>query len=151
MFDSLFKDGNHFKSTFNQSRQKIYHESFLVKNQDGKRYGVISILSCKEFNLNSAQKKLLETAKISIRLILEKMDLGAYKSSCMNSMLELNNEFYLKINLELIILEIGPNFLISLPKMKVGDNSVVGMSSVVIKSVPNNSTVFGFPAKVISK
>lgn len=36
-------------------------------------------------------------------------------------------------------------------KMKVGDNSVVGMSSVVIKSVPSNSTVFGFPAKVISK
>ena len=121
MFDSLFKDGNHFKSTFNQSGQKIYHESFLVKNQDGKRYGVISILSSKEFNLNSAQKKLLETAKISIRLILEKMDLGAYKSSCMNSMLQLNNEFYLKINSDLIILEIGPNFLISLPKMKVGD------------------------------
>ena len=36
-------------------------------------------------------------------------------------------------------------------KMKVGDNSVVGMSSVVIKSVPSNSTVFGFPAKAISK
>ena len=44
------------------------------------------------------------------------MDLGAYKSSCMNSMLELNNEFYLKINSELIILEIGPNFLISITK-----------------------------------
>ena len=39
----------------------------------------------------------------------------------MNSMLQLNNEFYLKINSDLIILEIGPNFLISLPKMKVGD------------------------------
>jgi len=121
IFDSLFNDGNDFKSTFNQSGQKIYHDSFLVKNQDGKIYGVISFLSSKEFNLNSAQVKLLDTAKISIRLILEKMDLGAYKSSCMNSMLQLNNEFYLKINSDLIILEIGPNFLISLPKMKVGD------------------------------
>jgi PAS domain S-box-containing protein len=121
IFDSLFNDGNHFKSTFIQAGQKIYHESFLVKNHDGKIYGVISVLSSKEFNLNSAQKKLLDTAKISIRLILEKMDLGAYKSSCMNSMLQLNNEFYLKINSDLIILEIGPNFLISLPKMKVGD------------------------------
>ena len=120
IFDSLFNDGNHFKSTFNQSGQKIYYENFLI-NQDEKRYGVFSVLSSKEFKLNSAQKKLLDAAKISIRLILEKMDLGAYKSSCMNSMLELNNEFYLKINSELIILEIGPNFLISLPKMKVGD------------------------------
>ena len=42
IFDSLFNDGNHFKSTFNQAGQKIYHESFLVKNQDEKRYGVIS-------------------------------------------------------------------------------------------------------------
>ena len=121
IFDSLFNDGNHFKSTFNQAGQKIYHESFLVKNHDGKIYGVLSFLSSKAFNLNRAQKKLLDTAKISIRLILEKMDLGAYKSSCMNSMLELNNEFYLKVNSELIILEIGPNFLISLPKMKVGN------------------------------
>ena len=121
MFDSLFKDGNHFKSTFNQAGQKIYHENVLVKNRDEKRYGVISFFSSKEFNLNSAQKKLLETAKISIRLLLEKMDLEAYKNSCMNSMLELNNEFYLKINSELIILEIGPNFRISIPKMKVGD------------------------------
>ena len=121
IFDSLFNDGNHFKSTFNRTGQKIYHESFMVKNQDEKRYGVISIFSFQELELNSTQKKLLDTAKVSIRLILEKMDLGAYKSSCMNSMLELNNEFYLKINSELIILEIGPNFLISLPKMKVGD------------------------------
>ena len=90
MFDSLFKEGNHFKSTFNQAGRKIYHENFLVKNQDEKRYGVISVLSSKEFKLNSSQKKLLETAKISIRLLLEKMDLGAYKSSCMNSMLQLN-------------------------------------------------------------
>ena len=102
-------------------QDKSYHESFMVKNQDEKRYGVISIFSFQELELNSTQKKLLDTAKVSIRLILEKMDLGAYKSSCMNSMLELNNEFYLKINSELIILEIGPNFLISLPKMKVGD------------------------------
>ena len=121
IFDSLFNDGGHFKSTFNQAGQKIYHESVLITNQDGKMYGVLSFLSSKEFNLNSTQKKLLDTAKISIRLLLEKMDLGAYKSSCMNSMLQLNNEFYLKINSELIILEIGPNFLISLPKMKVGD------------------------------
>ena len=52
--------------------------------------------------------------------------------------------------------EIGKNVWIGpkanlLQKMKVGNNSLIGMSSVVIKSVPSNSTVFGFPAKVISK
>jgi UDP-3-O-[3-hydroxymyristoyl] glucosamine N-acyltransferase len=36
-------------------------------------------------------------------------------------------------------------------KIEVGNNSLIGMSSVVLKSVPSNSTVFGFPAKVISK
>ena len=52
--------------------------------------------------------------------------------------------------------EIGKNVWIG-PKAnlhqgtKVGDNSVIGMSSVVIKHVPKNSTIFGFPAKIISK
>ena len=57
IFDSLFNDGNHFKSTFNRTGQKIYHESFMVKNQDEKRYGVISIFSFQELELNSTQKK----------------------------------------------------------------------------------------------
>ena len=51
------------------------------------------------------------------------------------------------LKFELERAELGSNY----QKMKVGDNSVVGMSSVVIKSVPSNSTVFGFPAKAISK
>lgn len=36
-----------------------------------------------------------------------------------------------------------------LPHKKVGKNSIVGASSVVIKNVPSNTTVFGIPAKKI--
>ena len=36
-----------------------------------------------------------------------------------------------------------------LPRLKVGDNSVIGAGSVVTKNVPEGCTVFGNPAKVI--
>jgi sugar O-acyltransferase (sialic acid O-acetyltransferase NeuD family) len=37
-----------------------------------------------------------------------------------------------------------------LPRVKVGANVVIGAGSVVLKDVPDNVTVFGNPAKVIS-
>lgn len=37
-----------------------------------------------------------------------------------------------------------------LPKISIGRNAVVGAGAVVIKDVPDNVTVFGNPAKVIS-
>jgi sugar O-acyltransferase (sialic acid O-acetyltransferase NeuD family) len=41
---------------------------------------------------------------------------------------------------------IHPNSTI-LPRVKIGDGSVVGAGSVVIRDVPKNTTVFGNPAK----
>ena len=37
-----------------------------------------------------------------------------------------------------------------LPHVKVGDNSIVGAGSVVLRNVKSNITVFGVPAKKIS-
>lgn len=37
-----------------------------------------------------------------------------------------------------------------LPDVKIGRNAIVGAGSVVVKDVPDNVTVFGNPAKVIS-
>ncbi|MBD8528764.1 MULTISPECIES: acetyltransferase [unclassified Massilia] len=36
-----------------------------------------------------------------------------------------------------------------LPRIKVGQNAIIGAGSVVVKDVPDNVTVFGNPAKVI--
>jgi serine O-acetyltransferase len=49
---------------------------------------------------------------------------------------------------------IGDNVKISpgaklVGKVKVGDNAVVGLNTVVIANVPANCTVFGIPGQVI--
>lgn len=41
--------------------------------------------------------------------------------------------------------------VVTIPDTQIGQNSIVGAGSVVIKNVPDNVTVAGIPAKVISK
>jgi galactoside O-acetyltransferase len=36
-----------------------------------------------------------------------------------------------------------------LPKVSIGENSVVGAGSVVLKDIPANVVAFGSPAKVV--
>ncbi len=38
-----------------------------------------------------------------------------------------------------------------LPKIKLGDNVIVGAGAVVTKDIPDNSVVFGVPAKIVKK
>jgi len=45
---------------------------------------------------------------------------------------------------------IGPNSSV-INGITIGKGSLIGIGSVVIKSVPPNSTVFGNPAKIISE
>ena len=44
---------------------------------------------------------------------------------------------------------IGPNVCI-VENVNIGDNSTIGAGAVVVKDIPENSTVAGVPAKVIS-
>jgi acetyltransferase-like isoleucine patch superfamily enzyme len=45
---------------------------------------------------------------------------------------------------------IGTNAFIS-KNVKIGNNCLIGANAVVTKSIPNNSIVFGIPAKVVGK
>lgn len=40
---------------------------------------------------------------------------------------------------------------IVLPNIKIGDNCIIGAGSVVTKDVPNDTKVYGVPARIISK
>lgn len=108
----------------NQSKQissfyKFYAGFPIHDNEEV--VGVLSIAHNKAMKLDKIKKKSIEVLSKSVSLIYDKQHLDSHKRSCLSQMLNLNNGFYLKIQEDLRITEIGPNFKTSIPEMRIGE------------------------------
>ncbi len=132
----VFEEGE-LASVFNVKGVKYHYFGIPILSNAQKMIGVLSFMGQKKLNLDRKQNKTLKVFLKSILFVFEKEQFFLNKRSCLNQMLELNNGFYFKVDIDSVISDIGPNFKTSLPNIKFGDiltDSIIFEQDFDIKS-----------------
>lgn len=113
-------DEGELQSVINGDGNQSHYLGIPIRSNNQKVVGILSFLGQNKLTFNSIQKKTIRVFSKSILFLIEKDLLYKNKRVCLNQMLEINNGFYIKVDIDHRTQDIGPNFKTSMPSLQVG-------------------------------
>ena len=99
-----------------------YYAAVPFMDENNNVAGVLSIANKSKTKLNEKQERTLNVLSKSVFLAIQNEIMSLTKNSCLNKMLDLNNGFFIKVNENNILTDIGPSFKLSFSNMEIGDS-----------------------------